>query len=123
MKTLILGLCAAAMVLFPLRAAAQPPMHDSPKVTISVMTPTVVGTTVLKAGDYRFQCKHVNGKSFLVVSEVGTGKELVRVPCEQDVLRDKNENSELRSFVGADGARALQSVRMKGETVAHRLVD
>lgn len=40
--------------------------------------PTIVGTTTLKPGDYRFPCKHLDGKSFLVISEVGSGKELAR---------------------------------------------
>ena len=123
MKNLTLALCAALAVLLPVRAAAQTMEHDSPKVTISVASPTLVGTTVLKAGDYRFQCKHVGGKSFLVVSEVGTGKELVRVPCEQEALPAKIVNSELRSIVRPDGTRALQSVRIKGEAVGHRVVD
>jgi hypothetical protein len=122
MKTLILAVCAAAVVLFPLRAAAQASGHDSPKVTISVPNPTLVGTTQLKPGDYRFQCKHIDGKTFLIVSEVD-GKELVRVPCEEQSLSDKVVASELRSIIQPDGTRHLQSVRIKGETIGHRVVN
>jgi hypothetical protein len=123
MKTLILAVCAAAVVLFPLRAVAQTPGHDSPRVTISVPNATLVGTTVLKPGEYRFQCKHIEGKSFLVVSDAGSGKELLRVPCEEQALSDKVLASELHSVVRPDGTRVLQSVRIKGETIGHRVTD
>ncbi len=125
MRSLMFAVCAAAVLMLPVRAAAQNPAHvaaDSPKVTITVSNPTLVGTTTLKPGDYRFQCKHLDGKSFLVISEVGSGKELARVPCEQETLTQKSEFSELRSVVKTDGTRALQSVRIKGETIAHRIV-
>jgi hypothetical protein len=123
MKTLILAMSAAAVLLFPLRAAAQATGHDSPKVTISVTNPTLVGTTVLKEGDYRFQCKHIDGKTFLIVSVAGTGTELLRVPCEEQSLSSKTAASELHSVVRPDGTRVLQSVRIKGEMVAHRVAD
>ena len=81
------------------------------------------GRTVLKPGDYRFQCKHIDGKTFLVVSEVGSGKEILRVPCAEESLSDKTVASELHSVIRPDGTRVLQSVRIKGETIAHRVVD
>jgi hypothetical protein len=123
MKTLILAVCAAVVVLFPLRAAAQAAGHDSPKVTISVSNRTLVGTAVLEAGEYRFQCKHIDGRTFLVVTTVGTGKELLRVPCEEESLSGKTTASEIHSVIRPDGMRVLQSVRIKGETIAHRLLD
>ncbi len=123
MRSLMFAVCAAAVLLLPVRAVAQTPAHaDSPKVTITVATATLVGTTTLKPADYRFQCKHFDGKTFLVISEVGTGKEVTRVPCEEESLTQKSEFSELRSVVKTDGTRALQSVRIKGETIAHRIV-
>lgn len=124
MKTLMFAVCAVAAVLIPGRVAAQDPAHaDSPKVSITVADPTIVGGTVLKPGDYRFQCRHFDGKTFLVVSDVGTGKEIVRVPCAEESLPQKTEYSELRSLLRPDGTRVLQSVRIKGETIAHRVAD
>jgi hypothetical protein len=124
MKSLILAACAALVVLLPYRAVAQEPAHavDSPRVTITVDNPTLVGDTMIKPGQYKFQCRHVDGKSFLVVTNE-SNKEVARVPCTQEALPQKIENSELRAIVRADGLRALQSVRIKGETVAHRIAN
>jgi hypothetical protein len=117
------ALVALAAVAWPFRAAAaQDPAHaDSPRVSITVDNPTLVGATLVKPGSYKFQCRHFDGKTFLVVTDAGN-KEIVRVPCEQETLSQKNENSELRSLLRPDGQRVLQSVRIKGEIVAHRLV-
>jgi len=124
MKSLMFAVCVATVVLFPLRAAAQSPAHvDSPKVTISIPNAVTVGTTVLKPGDYKFQCRHFDGKSFLVVTDVETAKEILRVPCQEESLNQKIADSELRSIVRPDGTRSLQSVRIKGETIAHQIVD
>jgi hypothetical protein len=124
MKRLLLAVCTLVVVLVPLRAAAQmPAAADSPKVTITVEKPTLVGMTMLQPGDYKFQCRHVDGKSFLVITAAAGSKEIARVPCEEEVLSQKVADSELRSLVRPDGTRTLQSVRIKGETVGHRLVD
>ena len=124
MRSLMFAVCAAFIVLFPLRAAAQDPLHaDSPRVTMAVHNPMLVGNTVLKPGDYRFQCREFDGKTFLVISQVESGKEILRVPCEKESLDARNVNSELRAIVNPNGTRVLQSVRIKGETIAHRLVD
>ena len=124
MRNLILAVCAVVAVLIPQRAAAQDPAHaDSPRVTITVNNPTVVGDVTLQPGAYRFQCRHLEGKTFLVVTIVETGKEILRVPCQPETLSAKVAASEMRAIVRPDGTRALQSVRIKGETVGHRIAD
>ena len=50
-------------------------------------------------------------------------KEVARVPCTEEAMPEKIADSQLRSFVRSDGLRALQSVRIKGETIAHRVVN
>jgi hypothetical protein len=122
MRSLMLAACAAALVLVPVRAAQNAAHADSPRVTISVDHPTQVGDTVLKPGDYRFQCRHLADKTFLVVSRADSGKEVVRVPCREEALPQKIADSELRVVVQPDGSSALQSIRIKGETLAHRIV-
>jgi hypothetical protein len=46
----------------------------------------------------------------------------VRVPCEREILNDKVTETQLRVTTSGDGAQTLQSVRIKGEVVAHRLI-
>jgi hypothetical protein len=123
MKSLMLAACAAAVLLLPVRSSAQSIHADSPRVGISVISPILIGTTLLPAGDYKFQCRMIDGTTYLVVTEAESRREILRVRCEQEGLAAKVTGSELRTIVRPDGKRVLQSVRIKGELVAHRLVE
>jgi hypothetical protein len=124
MKRLILFMSVAlALIAIPLRAAAQPVHADSPKATLTIARDLVVGTTILQPGEYKFQCRTFDGKTFLVVTDVESGKELTRVPCVRESLDAKVTSSEIRTIVGADGKATLTVVRIKGELVSHRVAN
>ena len=79
MKKMIAALVLVAVSLLPARAFAQAThdhLADSPKATIVVSQPLVVGTTILQPGEYKFQCRTFNNRTFLVVTVAETGKEL-----------------------------------------------
>ena len=123
MKRLLLTACASlAVLLLPVVTSAQPVHADSPKVTMVLVQDVVVGTTTLKPGEYKFQCRTFDGKTFLVVTSL-SGQEITRVPCVREMLDAKVEDSELRTLLRPDGQHALTAVRLKGETVSHRIVD
>ena len=124
MKRFVFVACASlAVLVFPVRAFAQHAHADSPKTTLTVTTQLVVGTTILQPGQYRFQCRTFDGRTFLIVTSVGSGKEIARVPCVKEALAATVTDSDYRALVREDGKRMLTSVRIKGEAVAHRLVD
>jgi hypothetical protein len=124
MKRLVFVACASLAVLMsPCRADAQRAHADSPKTTLPVTRTLTVGTTMLKPGDYRFQCRTIDGRTFLVVTSVDTGKEIARVRCVEETLADPVTDSDYRTVAGENGTRTLISVRIKGEAVAHRVVD
>lgn len=124
MKRLVFIACASlAVLVFPLRAVAQHTHADSPKTTLTVTKSLVVGATILQPGQYRFQCRTFDGRTFLVVTSVTTGKEIARVPCVKETLDAAVTDSDYRSIARGDGKWTLTSVRIKGESVAHRLVD
>jgi hypothetical protein len=124
MKSLTFIACAAlAVCAMPVRAFAQPTHADSPKAAIVVSQDLVVGTTILQPGEYKFQCRTFDQKTFLVVTSVETGKEIARVPCVREMLDAKVTDSEFRSITRQDGKKQLTSVRIKGEAVAHRVVN
>ena len=124
MKRFVFIACASlAVLLFPLRAIAQHAHADSPKTTLTVIKPLVVGQTTLQPGQYRFQCRTFDGRTFLIVTVVSTGKEIARVPCVEETLDAAVTASDYRSVPREDGKWTLTSVRIKGELVAHRLVD
>ena len=123
MKRLLIACASFAVLLFPLRAVAQHHAADGLKATLTVTKTLVVGTTILLPGNYKFQCRTFDGKTYLVVTSVETGKELARVPCVKEALDAKVTDSDFRSIVRDDGKRQLTSVRIKGEAVSHRLLD
>jgi hypothetical protein len=124
MKRLVFIICASVAVLvFPVRAVAQEAHADSPKTTLTVTAALVVGPTVLQPGEYRFQCRTFDGRTFLVITSVVSGKEIARVPCVKETLEAPVSDSDYRAVVREDGKRTLTSVRIKGEAVAHRLLE
>ena len=112
-----------ATVALPALASAQPPHAvNSPKAELQVTEPLAVGSETLKPGEYKFQCKRIGEQEFLVITSADNGREVARVPCRPEELQKKIEMSEFRSVPRPDGIHALTSVRIKGETVAHRVV-
>lgn len=125
MKKMIAAFVLVAVSLLPVRAIAQAAHehpYDSPKATIFVDEALVVGTTVLKAGEYKVQCRTFSGQTFLVVTDAQWGKELARVPCVKETLNAPVTDTQFRSVARPDGRRVLVSVKIKGETLAHNVV-
>ena len=122
MKHVIVALAAAVLLAMPARAFAQPAHADSPKATVFITQALLVGPTILLPGEYKVQCRMFEGKTFLVVTFSDNGKEVVRVPCEREILSDKVAQTQLRVTTNGNGAQTLQSVRIRGELVAHRLL-
>jgi hypothetical protein len=122
MKRLIVITCAALALCGLARTASAQPGHtgDSKRVDIRVAEPMLVGDTLVAPGDYRFQCRHIDGKDLLVVTTTN-GKEIARVPCHPEALEGAVQLSEYRAMKRDDGQRVLKSVRLKGDTVAHVL--
>lgn len=112
---------AAALFALPNRAAAQHP-EKSAKADLHVSQTLVVGGVTLKTGDYKFECKHVDGKQMLVVTDIDSGKEVARVPCTPENLAAKARENQFRSRPGFDGVPELTAVQIKGETVVHRVI-
>ena len=122
MKRVIVFLSIVALFVALPRAAFAQGHPNSPKAEFNLSKSLVVGTTTLKPGLYTFQCLFVDGKDVLVVTSAEDGKEIARVPCTPEQLSGKIDMSDFRSITRSDGAQALTAVRIKGETVAHRLV-
>jgi hypothetical protein len=124
MKRILIALFGvAALVVLPALASAQPAhTAHSPKAEFHLSQPLTVGGETLKPGDYKFQCLTIDGEEVLVVTEVDGGREVARVPCKPEPLAKKTDMSELRSVPKPDGSAVLSAIRIKGETVAHRVV-
>ena len=124
MKSVLLGAIGVLVIVSaPGRALAQGAHPHRAKADLTIASPLFVGATLVKPGDYKVQCVEIQGQDFLVMTSVATGKEIARVPCKPESLRDKAAETTFVSVVGQDGTRSLRSVRIKGETVAHAVVD
>jgi hypothetical protein len=122
MKRFILAASVALVaLLLPLRAAAQPTHADSPKVSLTVANELAVGTATLQPGEYKIQCKTIEGKTFLVVVSTETGKEVARVACVQEAFDGKVPDTTYGTKTEG-GKRTLTWVRIKGETSQHKVV-
>lgn len=124
MKRIILGACAAAVVMLaPALAIAQThEAHaDSPKASLTIDQPLAVGSTVIATGEYKFQCRHLGDKDMLVVTDAVTGKEVARVPCKRQELDSKTKQSQF-NISSASGKRTLLSLKIKGESVEHIVI-
>jgi len=125
MKKMIAAFALVAVSLLPVRAIAQAAHdhpYDSPKATISVVQELVSGMTILKPGEYKFQCRTFNDKTFLIVTNAATGKQVARVPCVKETLGEQVTETQFRSIAREDGKRVLVSVQIKGEAVSHNVV-
>lgn len=123
MKRFILAASVTVVaLLLPLRAAAQPVHADSPKATLIVVNEVVVGTATLLPGEYKIQCKTIEGKTFLVVVSTENGREVARVACVREAFDGKVPDTTYGTAPGAAGKRTLTWVRIKGETSQHKVM-
>jgi len=113
-------LILAALVALPRAVAAQTHPEKSATADLHVSQPLVVGAVTLTPGDYRLQCKQVDGHHYLVVTS-NDGAEVTRVPCTPEALTKKADTTEFRTVTLPDGSRQLTSLRIKGEAIAHRV--
>jgi hypothetical protein len=120
MKRLIVVAFALVAMALPRTAAAQMDHAEkSRKADLHLTREVIIGDRTLKPGDYVFQCVMIDGKNYLVV-KTETGDAIAQVPCEPEALTAKIQSSEFRS-VTRDGKQYLTAVRIKGETIAHRV--
>lgn len=107
-----------SVLAFPGVASADTHADSSKKLEVHLTRPVVFGTTTLKAGDYYFQCKMIDGQHFLVALTLIDEIEVARTKCESQELGAKVRETEFRTMRRGD-AEVLTSVRYKGDTAAH----
>jgi len=122
MKRILVVTCSLLVLAVPALVSAQAVHADvSAKADLQLSQPLVVGTETLEPGDYKFQCVTKDGQHYLLVT-TKRGEEVAKVPCTPEELGKKVETTEFRTLNRPDGTKALTSVRIKGETIAHKVV-
>jgi hypothetical protein len=114
MKRLLAVALLAVLALAPTVSA----QDQTSKANISFSTPVVVGTATLSPGRYQVQCRMIDGQHVMVILQ--KGKEVARIPCTPVTLDSKVDETGYRTILRED-VRVLTEIRIKGETVGHKL--
>lgn len=112
----LIGVLASSSL--PLMAGEQAAANEVHKATVTVATPLTVGTQTIKAGEYKFECRLVDGQHVMAFLD-SKGNEVAKAPCVQQPLDQKITTTEYRARNNPDGSKSLTAVRIKGETIAH----
>ena len=84
------------------------------KADVSYSSDVRVGTTILKAGDYRVACD----RETVTFTPVESGKTL-RMPCKGAQLGAPSTQTESHLAQDASGVKFLQKLLLKGSSVEH----
>jgi len=112
--TIVVLLCTAALV-----QAKDNPMGIAPKQTITFSAPTVVGGTLLPAGDYTV-LHEMQGTEHIMVFK--GQKAEAKAKCNLVPLTGKASQTEQRYTENAKNERVLVEMTFRGDSAKHVLV-
>ncbi len=112
---LMMTLCVSVML-----AAKDNPMGVAPKQTLTFYEPTVVGGTLLPAGDYTVT-HEMQGETHIMIFKQVSGKAEVKTTCTLVPLNAKAQRSEQRYTENAKNQKVLVEMIFRGDTAKHVL--
>ena len=112
---LMMTLCVSVML-----AAKDNPMGVAPKYTLTLYGPTVVGGTLLPAGDYTVTHEMQGETHIMIFKQVG-GKAEVKTTCTLVPLNAKAQRTEQRFTENAQNQKVLVEMTFRGDTAKHVL--
>lgn len=113
--TAVMVLSAATML-----AAKDNPMGVAPKQQISFTAPTLVGGSLLPAGDYTV-LHEMQGTEHIMIFKQVSGKAEVKAKCNLVPLTEKAKTTEQRYSENAQNQRVLIEMTFRGDTAKHVL--
>jgi hypothetical protein len=96
-------------------------MGVAPKQDITFTQPTVVGGTLLPAGEYKL-LHEMQGTEHIMVFKQVNGKAEVKAKCSLVPLNEKARTTEQRFNENAKSERVLVEMQFRGDTSKHVLV-
>ena len=98
------------------------PMGIAEKQTINFSQPTLVGGTLLPAGDYNVT-HEMNGKAHVMIfKQIGGKKAEAKANCNLVPLTAKADKTQARYTTNAKNERVLQEMTFEGDKATHVLV-
>jgi hypothetical protein len=113
-------LAVIAVVACVSLVAKDNPMGIAEKQTITFSAPTVVGGTLLPAGQYNV-LHQMNGQTHVMLFKAINGKAEAKSNCNLVPLKTKAERSEQRFTTNAKNERVLQEMTFAGDRATHVL--
>ena len=122
-KRMLAVVIAAVLVIgaTTLLTAKDNPMGIAPKQDITFTAPTIVGGTLLPAGDYKI-VHEMQGTEHIMIFKSVSGKTEVKAKCSLVPLSEKARTSEQRFSENAKNERVLVEMTFRGDTSKHVLV-
>ena len=114
--TIVVVLCTAALM-----QAKDNPMGIAPKQSITFNAPTLVGGTLLPAGDYTVLHEMQGSEHIMIVKEMGGKKAEAKAKCTLVPLSQKASQSEQRYTENAKNEHVLVEMTFRGDTAKHVL--
>jgi len=114
--------CVAAALFLSAPSFAQSAHVHGGKARLQVSAPLQVGQVIVPPAEYKFECREIDGKDYLVLTRAD-GKEVARVPCRPELLQKRVPESSFLVVATPVGSRKLVEVRIKGETIAHAVAE
>jgi hypothetical protein len=115
MAALMVTLCISVML-----AAKDNPMGIATKQALRLSEPTVIGGTLVPAGNY-IATHEMQGQTHIMVFKLEGGKVEVKATCTLVPLNVKAKQSEQRFEEDAKNQRVLVEMTFKGESAKHVL--
>jgi hypothetical protein len=112
---LMMTLCVSVIL-----AAKDNPMGVAPKQTFTLYSATVIGGTLVPAGDYTVNHEMQGQTHIMIFKQVG-GKAEVKTTCSLVPLTAKATRSEQRFVENAKKQQVLVEMTFKGDTAKHVL--
>jgi hypothetical protein len=102
--------------------ASDKPMGIAEKRSITFTAPTVVGGTLLPAGNYNVT-HQMNGQTHVMIfQQIGGKKAEAKANCNLVPLKAKAQRTEQTFKTNAKNERVLQEMTFEGDTASHVLV-
>ncbi|HLY66774.1 MAG TPA: hypothetical protein VKU60_14670 [Chloroflexota bacterium] len=120
-KRMIAALLAVIAVFACTLLAKDNPMSVADRQNITFTAPTLVGGTLLPAGNYNV-IHQMNGQTHVMFFKAVSGKAEAKANCNIVPLKAKAERTEQRYTTNAKNERVLQEMTFAGEKATHVLI-
>ena len=85
------------------------------KGNLTVVADVMVGTSVLKAGDYRYACD----REHITFTSKVTDKPVLTVPCKGRELTSPSDQTTMYVTTDASGKKVVSKLLLKGSNIEH----